>query len=72
MTQQRLDMLDSVQRGAVTYNRRTGHWNMDGEPAAGWTGRTLSTLKRNEYIVTTQGNPMDTVALTERGKDALA
>lgn len=73
MTPARTEMLAFVRDGIVIYDSGSGHWRVGDQVQTGWAGRTLSALRRNGYIsVDTQAeNPLYTVDLTDRGKEAL-
>jgi hypothetical protein len=74
MTTKRVVALGYVRDDLVTYDSHSGHWRMGDEIQTGWWGRTLSALRRNGYINvrTSSENPLYTVELTDRGKEALA
>jgi hypothetical protein len=73
MTAKRIVALGHVRDGLVTYDSSSGHWRVSNKVQTGWWGRTLSALRRNDYItIHIRDNPLYTVDLTDKGKEALA
>jgi hypothetical protein len=72
MTEARRALLDQVRDGRITYADAAGRYCLDGVQVKGWTGRTLTALRRADYIAIVRGEGESTVDLTTRGGAALS
>jgi hypothetical protein len=71
MTKSRLELLEKVRAGDVTYANAAGRYCLNGTQVRGWSGRTLAALRRAGYITINHGPDKSTVELTEHGTAAL-
>jgi hypothetical protein len=75
MSKIRRELAEAISRGAVTY--RPGHalWEIDGEKASGWKGRSLREMLDDELIDATRPSKVTSetvivVRLTDAGREA--
>ncbi len=68
MTEQRKTALLQVKASRVGYDPRAATWLVDGAAVSGWQGRTLSELRRAEYLTVRPVSNPDEPSIVELSK----